>query len=54
VDIGEVRAPVYGADKGGFFRTFRKQTAVGEYGLHAHVITGEIDLLGTNAPAAAE
>jgi hypothetical protein len=54
VDIGEVRVPVYGADKGGFFRTFRKQTAVGEYGLHAHVITGEIDLLGTNAPAAAE
>jgi hypothetical protein len=54
VDIGEVRAPVYGADKGGFFRTFRKQTAVGEYGLHAHVITGEIDLLGTNARAAAE
>ena len=54
VDIGEVRAPVYGADKGGFFRTFRKQTAVGEYGLHAHVITGEIDLLGTNARAATE
>jgi hypothetical protein len=54
VDIGEVKAPVYGADKGGFFRTFRKQTAVGEYGLHAHVITGEIDLLGTNARATAE
>jgi hypothetical protein len=54
VDIGEVKAPVYGADKGGFFRTFRKQTAVGEYALRAHVITGEIDLLGTNARAAAE
>jgi hypothetical protein len=54
VDIGEVKAPVYGADKGGFFRTFRKQTVVGEYALHAHVITGEIDLLGTNARAAAE
>jgi hypothetical protein len=54
VDIGEVKAPVYGADKGGFFRTFRKQTAVGEYGLHAHVITGEIDLLGTNERATAE
>ena len=49
VDIGEVRAPVYGADKGGFFRRFRKQTAIGEYGLHAHVITGEIDLMGTNS-----
>jgi type 1 fimbria pilin len=54
VDIGQLRAPVYGADKGGFFRTFRKQTAVGEYGLHAHVITGQIDLQGTNTRAAAE
>jgi hypothetical protein len=52
VDIGAVKAPLYGADKGGFFRTFRKQTAIGEYGLHAHVITGEIDLLDTNARAA--
>ena len=54
VDIGQVRAPIYGADKGGFFRTFRKKTAVGEYGLHAHVITGEIELLETNTRAAAE
>jgi hypothetical protein len=54
VDIGEVKAQVYGADKGGFFRTFTKQTADGEYWLHAHVMTGEIDLLGTHPPAAAE
>ena len=54
VDIGEVKAQVYGADKGGFFRTFTKQTADGEYSLHAHVMTGEIDLLGTHPPAAAE
>ena len=54
VDIGEVKAPVYGADKGGFFPSFRKKTADGEYGLHAHVITGEIDLLGTIARSAAE
>jgi hypothetical protein len=54
VDIGAVKAPIYGADKGGFFRTFTKKTVDGEYGLHAHVITGEIDLLGTNARGAAE
>jgi hypothetical protein len=54
VDIGAVKAPNYGADKGGFFRSFRKKTADGEYGLHAHVMTGEIDLLSTNARGAAE
>jgi hypothetical protein len=54
VVIGEVKAPIYGADKGGFFRTFTKKTVDGEYGLHAHVITGEIDLLGTSSRSAAE
>jgi hypothetical protein len=54
VDIGEVKAPAYGADHGGFFPSFTNTNANGEYGLHAHVITGEIDLLGTNAPGAAE
>ena len=54
VDIGEVKAPAYGEDKGGFFRAVTKQNVDGEYGLHAHVITGEIDLLGTNARSAAE
>jgi len=54
VDIGEVKAPAYGADKGGFFPSFTKKTADGEYGLHAHVITGEIDLLSRNARGSAE
>jgi hypothetical protein len=51
VDIGEVNARVYGADEGGFFRVFRKENADGEYRLHAHVTTGQIDLLGKNAHA---
>jgi hypothetical protein len=51
VSVGEVKAPVYGADKGGFFRSFTKKTADGEYSLHAHVITGEIDLLGRSVSA---
>jgi len=46
VTIGEVRAPVYDADKGGFFRSISRSTPGGEYRLHAHVTTGEIDLLG--------
>jgi hypothetical protein len=54
VDIGEVKASPYGADHGGFFPSFTRKNANGEYGLHAHVITGEIDLLGTNARGAAE
>jgi hypothetical protein len=52
VGIGQVNAQVYGADKGGFFRVFRKENADGEYRLHAHVTTGQIDLLGKNAHAA--
>jgi hypothetical protein len=54
VNIGEVKASAYGADHGGFFPSFTKKDANGEYVLHAHVITGEIDLLGTNARGAAE
>jgi hypothetical protein len=46
VGIGEVRAPMYDADKGGFFRSVTKTTASGEYRLRAHVTTGEIDLVG--------
>jgi hypothetical protein len=52
VDIGDVNAQVYGAEKGGFFRKFSKQSAAGEYNLNAHVVTGQIELLGTHAPAA--
>ena len=53
VDIGEVNAQLYDADKGGFFRVFRKENPDGEYQLRAHVITGQIDLLGRNARDAA-
>src|ERR1700730_4699582 len=49
VSIGAVNAPVYGSQKGGFFRGITKETAEGEYSLQAHVITGEIDLLGRSA-----
>jgi hypothetical protein len=51
VSIGAVKAPVYGTEKGGFFRAITKETAGGEYSLHAHVIAGEIDLLGRSARA---
>ena len=54
VDIGQVSAPVYGEEKGGFFRTLSKQNANGEYWLHAHVLTGQIELLGDHARTAAE
>ena len=54
VDIGEVNAQAYGADKGGFFRHFTKQNANGEYRLYAHVTTGEIDLLGAGPNTAAD
>jgi hypothetical protein len=51
VDIGQVSAPAYGADKGGFFRSFTKSTADGEFVLRAHVMTGQIDLEGTGESA---
>jgi hypothetical protein len=46
VTIGEVRAPMYDADKGGFFRSINKKSPDGQYRLRAHVMTGEIDLNG--------
>lgn len=54
VDIGEVDAPVYGADKGGFFRSVSKRFPDGEYRLHAHIMTGEIDLRGNRPQAKAD
>jgi DUF4097 and DUF4098 domain-containing protein YvlB len=51
VDIGDVNAQVYGSDKGGFFRSFSKESTGGEYSLHAHVMTGQIELIGTHAAA---
>jgi hypothetical protein len=53
VGIGAVNAQVYGTNGGGFFRVFRKQNAGGQYRLHAHVTTGQIDLLGKNANSSA-
>ncbi len=47
VDIGEVKAAAYGQDMGGFFRHFHWKSLDGDYHLHAHVMTGEIDLLGS-------
>lgn len=44
VQIGEVRAPAFGADKGGFFRTLERSSRDGLYRLDAHVITGSIQL----------
>lgn len=54
VSIGQVSAPVYGADKGGFFRELHKENPDGEYRLHAHVTTGQIELLGKRAHAASD
>ena len=46
VGVGQVNAPMYDANKGGFFRSISKSTQGGEYRLHAHVTTGQIDLRG--------
>jgi hypothetical protein len=46
VSVGEVQARAFGADQGGFFRSFSKNNPSGDYRLQAHVTTGEIDLLG--------
>jgi hypothetical protein len=54
VGVGEVQARAFGADKGGFFRSFNRKNATGDYRLHAHVTTGEIDLLGNSARANGE
>lgn len=54
VTIGQVSAPAYGEDKGGFFRSFSKEDPNGVYRLHAHVTTGQIVLEGTRAKAAAD
>ena len=51
VSIGQVSAPVYGEGRGGFFDSVKKQNADGEYKLHAHVTTGQIELLGKSPHA---
>jgi hypothetical protein len=54
VNVGAVKAPVYGTEKGGFFRSITRETADGEYSLHAHVIAGEIALLGRSPHATSD
>lgn len=44
VNIGDVNAPAYGGDKGGFFRSVERTNPDGLYRLEAHVITGSIKL----------
>ncbi len=46
VGVGQVLARAFGADKGGFFRSFTKKYPSGDYRLLAHVTTGQIELLG--------
>jgi hypothetical protein len=46
VGVGEVNASAFGANKGGFFRSFTKKNLNGDYRLQAHVTTGQIDLAG--------
>jgi hypothetical protein len=46
VAVGEVQARAFGAEKGGFFRSFSRRNSAGDYRLEAHVTTGQIELLG--------
>jgi hypothetical protein len=46
VSIGQVNAPMYNANKGGFFRSVSETSAGGEFRLRAHVTTGQVDLEG--------
>lgn len=54
VDIGEVNASAFGADKGGFFRHFTRKNPTGQFRLYAHVMTGEIDLVGAGPASHAD
>ena len=47
VTTGSIDSSAFGVSKGGLFRSF-EQDGPGKYRLHAHVITGEIDLRGSN------
>lgn len=46
VEIGQVNAAAYKTDKSGFFNHFQRKNAGGEFALRAHVMTGQIELLG--------
>jgi hypothetical protein len=47
VTTGSLKSSAFEVSKGGLFRSF-EQRGPGKYSLHAHVITGEIDLRGSN------
>jgi hypothetical protein len=44
VDVGDVRAAHFGVDKGGFFRSYRRNSADGTYGLRVRLLAGQIEL----------
>jgi hypothetical protein len=46
VGIGQVHSQAFGVDKGGFFRSFKRENPNGDYRLQAHVTTGQIELIG--------
>lgn len=50
VVVGQVQARAFGADKGGFFRSFSRTNTSGDYRLEAHVTTGQVELRGNVAP----
>jgi hypothetical protein len=47
VTMGGLESSAFDVSKGGMFRSFDQQ-GPGKYRLHAHVLTGDIDLRGTN------
>jgi hypothetical protein len=47
VTTGSIEAAPFDVSKGGLFRSF-SQNGPGKYRLHAHVMTGEIDLRGSD------
>ena len=47
VMAGSIESPAFNVSKGGLFRSFEQQ-GPGKYRLHAHVMTGEIDLPGSH------
>jgi hypothetical protein len=44
VDVGAVSATEFGVGKGGFFRSFTRETPGGLYRLRAHLISGNVQL----------
>lgn len=47
VTMGSLESSAFDVSKGGMFRSFEQQ-GPGKYRLHAHVLTGDINLRGTN------